>query len=168
MASAFRYKPGSIVKALKSNVKISYGGKSIDVIALWDTGATTCCVSEDVVKKLSLVSTGNLRISTPSSSNELVDTYLVDLLLPNDIKIDDVVVAHSKIGAQGIGLLVGMDIISKGDFLITNNNETIFSFRMPSEHLPDFVSGIKLKNIMGDPHGNGKKKNKNKNKKKKR
>ena len=160
MANAFRYKPGSIVKQLNSTVKVSCGEKSMDVVALWDTGATICCVSEDVVNQLSLIPTGKRRMSTPSSADELVDTYLVDLLLPNDIKIDDVVVAHSKIGAQGIGLLVGMDIISKGDFLITNNTETVFSFRMPSEPLADFVSGIKLRNIMGAPHGNGKRKKK--------
>ena len=148
MSNAFRYKPGTIVKTLKSTVTISSGDNSTKAIALWDTGATLCCVSEDVVKQLSLVATGKARVSTPSSENELVDTYLVDLLLPNDILIKDVIVAHSKIGAQGIGLLVGMDIISRGDFLITNNKETVFSFRMPSEGMMDFVSGIKFANAI--------------------
>lgn len=148
MSSAFRYKPGAIVKTLKSTVTISSGNESMKEVALWDTGATLCCVSENVIKQLSLVATGKTRMSTPSSENELVDTYLVDLLLPNDILIKDVVVAQSKIGAQGIGLLVGMDIISRGDFLITNNGETVFSFRMPSESTMDFVSGIKMSNII--------------------
>lgn len=148
MTNAFRYKPGSIVKTLKSTVTISNGDKSITEVALWDTGATLCCVSENVIKQLSLVATGKARVSTPSSEDELVDTYLVDLLLPNDILVKDVVVAQSKIGAQGIGLLVGMDIITRGDFLITNNGETVFSFRMPSERTMDFVSGIKALNII--------------------
>lgn len=148
MSSAFRYKLGAIVKTLNSTVTISNGDKSMEEVALWDTGATICCVSENVINQLSLVATGKTRMSTPSSENELVDTYLVDLLLPNDILIKDVVVAQSKIGAQGIGLLVGMDIISRGDFLITNNGETVFSFRMPSEGAMDFVTGIRASNII--------------------
>lgn len=156
MAKAFRYKHDIIVDSLKTNIKVSYGEKSTDVIALWDTGATLCCVSEDVVKQLSLIPTGKVRMSTPSSAYKLVDTYLVDLLLPNDILVQDVVVAHSEIGAQGIGLLVGMDIISRGDFLITNNKETVFSFRMPPEPLADFVTGINFRNIIGTSHGQGK------------
>lgn len=164
MSSAFRYKPGAIVKTLNSTVTISNGDKSMREVALWDTGATICCVSENVINQLSLVATGKTRMSTPSSENELVDTYLVDLLLPNDILIKDVVVAQSKIGAQGIGLLVGMDIITRGDFLITNSGETVFSFRMPSERTMDFVSGIKAFNaIMAN-----KNKPKNFSKKKKR
>lgn len=148
MSSAFRYKPGTIVRSLKSTVTVSSGDKSYEVIALWDTGATSCCVSEDVVEKLSLIATGKIKMSTTSSECEQADTYMVDLLLPNDILIKDVVVANSKIGAQGIGLLVGMDIITRGDFLITNNRETVFSFRMPSEGTADFVSGIRMLNTI--------------------
>jgi len=37
-------------------------------------------------------------------------------------------------------ILIGMDIISQGDFAITNhNNKTMFSFRMPSMLDLDFV-----------------------------
>lgn len=129
MSSAFSYKPGKIVNSLKSTVKIFNEDKSVEVIALWDTGATLCYISENVVEQLSLVATGAARVSTPSSESESLDTYLVDLLLPNDILIKDVVVASSKIGAQGIGLLVGMDIITRGDFLVTNNKETVFRSR---------------------------------------
>ena len=153
MANAFRYKPGIIVNALKSPITISSSGKDTEVVALWDTGATICCVSQDVINTLSLVPTGKARMSTPSSVDELTDTYLVDLMLPNDILVKDVVVAKSKIGSQGIGLLVGMDIISRGDFLITNTGETVFSFRMPSEPLPDFATGINMRNVIGKSHG---------------
>lgn len=94
-----------------------------------------------------------------------MDTYLVDLLLPNDILIKDVVVASSKIGAQGIGLLVGMDIITRGDFLITNNKETVFSFKMPPEGIMDFVTEIKYANVI---KANKRKNNKHRTKHKKR
>lgn len=58
MSSAFSYKPGKIVNSLKSTVKIFNEDKSVEVIALWDTGATLCCISENVVEQLSLVATG--------------------------------------------------------------------------------------------------------------
>ena len=45
----------------------------------------------------------------------------------------------SKIGAQGIDVLIGMDIISKGDFAISNYDEkTQFSFRLPSQKDVDY------------------------------
>ena len=47
----------------------------------------------------------------------------------------------SKIGAQGIDILIGMDIISKGDFAISNyNGKTQFSFRLPSQQDVDYKS----------------------------
>lgn len=43
----------------------------------------------------------------------------------------------SEIGKQGIDVLIGMDIISNGDFAISNyEGRTQFSFRIPSqEHI---------------------------------
>ena len=114
-----------------------------------------CGISDDVIKALALEPTGQRRVSTPSSDDTILDTYVVDLLLPNDVRIDDVQVVSSKIGSQGIGLLIGMDIISRGDVLITNSQKTIFSFRMPSESLPDFVTGITASNIIGRARGPG-------------
>ena len=43
---------------------------------------------------------------------------------------------HSGLGPQ---VLIGMDIITLGDFAITNQNHTTtFSFRMPSLHTIDY------------------------------
>ena len=58
-------------------------------------------------------------------------------------------VLDSEIGNQGIGMLIGMDIITKGDFAVSNyNGKTMFTFRMPSESTLNFVSGIKASNII--------------------
>lgn len=47
------------------------------------------------------------------------------------------------------GMLIGMDIINKGDFTVSNHQgKTVFSFRMPSEGVMDFVTGIKISNII--------------------
>lgn len=43
----------------------------------------------------------------------------------------------------GIDMLIGMDIITLGDFALTHkNNGTVFSFQIPSTHEYDFVKQI--------------------------
>lgn len=148
MASAFVVDEKHISKRLKSNVTIHYDGRQLSVVALWDTGATNSCISRSVVSGLNLVSNGSMPILTPSG-DITVNTYLVDVTLPNDVYIPDIMVCDSEIDNQGIGMLIGMDIITKGDFAVSNyNGKTVFSFRMPSESRLDFVSGIKLSNII--------------------
>lgn len=58
----------------------------------------------------------------------------VNLVLNNDVVFDDWLVMDSEIGSQGIDVLIGMDIISNGDFAISNyEGRTQFSFRLPSQ-----------------------------------
>lgn len=148
MASAFAVRKQEICNTLKSEVTIHYNGKSITTIALWDTGATNSCVSKKVVSDLGLVMTGKAPMKTPSGQR-LANTYLVDVTLPNDVPVPDLMVCDSEIGSQGIGMLIGMDIINKGDFTVSNHQgKTVFSFRMPSEGVMDFVTGIKMSNII--------------------
>lgn len=106
---------------------------------LWDTGATISCISHDVVQKLKLVPTGKRTISTPSGKEE-VNTYLVDIELLNGVNIDDIEVCETEIGKQQIDLLVGMDIINRGDFSVSNfNGKTVFTFSIPSMKTIDYV-----------------------------
>ncbi len=57
--------------------------------------------------------------------------------------IENVMIASGKLG-QGMDILIGMDIITLGDFAITNyNNKTVFSFRFPSSEVIDFVKSEK-------------------------
>ncbi len=158
--SAFTVKSGSIKKELKANVTITYRGKSKELLALWDTGANCSCISEETVRDLGMIPTGFEDMMTPTGK-DTVGTYLVDVLLPNNVSVHDLKVCDSKIGAQGIGMLVGMDIISKGDFAVSNyQGKTIFSFRMPSIGAIDFVRDIKVEKVVGPMHGKGKRKNK--------
>lgn len=148
MASAFVVDEKHISNRLKSNVTIHYDSKQLNVVALWDTGATNSCISRSVVTNMNLVSNGSMPILTPSG-DITVNTYLVDVTLPNDVYIPDIMVCDSEIDNQGIGMLIGMDIITKGDFAVSNyNGKTVFSFRMPSESRLDFVSGIKMSNLI--------------------
>lgn len=69
----------------------------------------------------------------------MVETYLIDIGLPNGVGFMAVKVSKALLG-PGSDVLIGMDIISQGDFSITNQSgTTVFSFRVPSLHTVDFV-----------------------------
>lgn len=142
---------------LKTQIRISDGRTEMTGIALWDTGATTTCISEAVAQQLNLIPTGMMDIRTPSSTKS-VKTYLVNVGLPNHLNVNDVQVCETDIGKQNIEMLIGMDIISLGDFAVSNfNNKTIFTFRVPAKERIDFVPQSNIDNIIGQKHGKGKK-----------
>ena len=154
--SAFTLSNTGLCKRLKTKVTIKCEGKTVETIALWDTGATGSCISSDIVTKLSLIPTGRKRVMTASGSDD-VNTYLVDILLPNNVTIEGLDVCDSKIGDQGLGMLIGMDIINLGDFSVSNyRGKTVFSFRIPSQCATDYVLKLNVSNKIGT-HGKGKK-----------
>ena len=136
------------------------GSTSRSLIALWDTGATKTCVSEELAKELNLIPTGKQIINTPSGSS-VQNTYLIDLLLPNGVTINKIMILDAKIGNQKIDMLIGMDVITLGDFAVSNyNGRTYFTFRIPSQKHVDYCNEGRLNDILGNPHGKGNKKRK--------
>ncbi len=126
-------------KILNSVVIINSETKfTIPAKALWDTGATGTCISKELVQKLNLIPIGMQRIQTPSGSGT-VNQYKIHLVLNDEVLIPDVTVVDSEIGNQGLDVLIGMDIISLGDFAISNyDKKTQFSFRIPSQEHVDY------------------------------
>ena len=117
-------------------------------IALWDTGATSSCISDSVAGKLDLKPTGMMNIKTPSGSKE-VRTFLVNIKLPNYLSVVDVPVCETDIGNQDIDALIGLDIILLGDFSVSNfNDRTVFSFRHPSKATTDYVKQLKVEDVV--------------------
>lgn len=146
-----------LMNRLMNTVCVEAGSKTLEAIALWDTGATGTCISTTVVKSLNLIPTGKKNIRTPSGQS-IVNTYLINILLPNNVRISDVEVCDSEIGNQGLGVLIGMDIITQGDFAVSNyNGRTAFSFRIPSQNTTDYVVQANIYNLVGT-HGKGKRK----------
>lgn len=159
LQAAFTIRYNQVSNKLKNKVSIKYKNDNYEVDALWDTGATKSCISHDVVQFLRLIPTGQMDVQTPSGQST-VNTYLVDLLLPNKVCVPNIMVCDSEIGNQGIGLLVGMDIINLGDMSISNcSRVTTFSFRMPSSGATDYVALSKTRAKIGT-HGKGKRKHK--------
>ena len=70
-----------------------------------------------------------------------VNTYLVNLFLPNNVVVAAVPVSEG--GMAGADVLIGMDIIAMSDFAITNcNGHSSWTFRIPSIEEIDFVKEI--------------------------
>jgi hypothetical protein len=62
----------------------------------------------------------------------------VNFILPNGVEIAGV--PASSLQITGADALIGMDLINRGDFAITNKNgQTKLSFQLPSTHDIDFV-----------------------------
>ncbi len=121
------------------------GCKLIECHGLWDTGATASVITTSVVTALELKATG---ITNMQGVNEIKQSnlYYLTVILNNDkIRLNLRVSECPKISnIDSIGILIGMDIISKGDFAITNyQGKTIMSFRVPSFQVIDFVKGTK-------------------------
>jgi len=124
-----------IMKEIKTPVSICYSRnsnkeKSIKIDALWDTGATHSILSPKIAKELVLSPVDNLYvggINTEVSS----DVVIVTITLPNGMTLSDRRFYVCNI--PGVEVIIGMDIISMGDFAITNaRGKTMFSFVIPT------------------------------------
>ena len=136
--SVFTEKYKKVENKILNKVILSNGDIYDQAIAQWDTGATGTCISEETIKKYQLEPVGKTNIKTPSGSC-ILNTYIIDLILNNEIIFPNLKVIGSKIGAQGIDILIGMDVISSGDFAISNfDAKTQFSFRIPSQDHVDY------------------------------
>jgi predicted aspartyl protease len=104
---------------------------------LWDTGATGSCITKKVVDALGLSSVGIVECSTASGRDNR-NSYMVNLLLPNGIMVTGIRAIECAL-ARDIDALIGMDVILKGDFAITNfNGKTMASYCYPSRGEIDF------------------------------
>ena len=138
--SVFTEKYSKIENRLLNKVVLSANGLNDQALAQWDTGATSTCISEEIVEKYQLKPFSYAQAKTPSGTI-ITPIYFIDIILNNEVIFDKWEVMGSKIGAQGIDILIGMDIISKGDFAISNyNGKTQFSFRLPSQYDVDYKS----------------------------
>ena len=106
--------------------------------ALWDTGATCSAISKNVVKKLNLIPVSKVTVDH-ANGQSIVNVFEISLTLPNKTLFQSIRVTECAL--SGFDLLIGMDVISHGDFSISNlNGKTTFSFRIPSYKETDYES----------------------------
>jgi len=110
--------------------------------ALWDTGASGSVISPGVAKVLKLQPVGVANVTHAGGTSQC-STYLVNLELPNGVGIIGVQTSEFH-GQDGFDVIVGMDIISLGDFALTHQDgKTCASFRIPSVEQIDYVADAK-------------------------
>lgn len=98
--------------------------------ALWDTGSTNTLISSKIVKYLHLSPFGRSDISGINGSFE-TDNYLVHIGIPTGDVITNVLAIEDD--NEDYEAVIGMDIISLGDFAFSNKDgHSTFSFRIPS------------------------------------
>lgn len=106
--------------------------------AIWDTGATNTIITQKVVNDCGLKPIGRTQLTTASDKKE-APLYLVAIFLPNLVYVHELMVAEAAVTGDA-EILIGMDIINRGDFAVTNRDgKTVFSFRVPSLERIDFT-----------------------------
>lgn len=112
--------------------------KMVQFRGLWDTGATNCVVTQRVVDACGLKAYTVKKMKGAYGTATERDAYYVNLRLLNGVELPSITVTHGDL--DGFDLLIGMDVITLGDFAITNDGgKTLFSFRIPSCHTIDYV-----------------------------
>ena len=106
--------------------------------AIWDTGATASVITQKIVDALKLVPTGMTQVHH-AHGKTMAEVYLVNVGLPNRVAFSGVRVTKGDLASCDV--LIGMDIISQGDFAVSNHQgKTTFSFRIPSVEETDYVN----------------------------
>lgn len=143
--AAFTYDPKARVNVLitpvelkiDKNINPDYKKENKNYRAIWDTGATNTVISKELAEKLKLTANG---VATCNTAGGIIEArkYLISLKLLNGVEITDIHVTEGTIA--GCDFLIGMDVITLGDFSISNvDGNTTFSFRIPSCKRVDFV-----------------------------
>lgn len=135
--------PG-IARTLKSKVKLGllllinetkHEFKE-DFLALWDTGATNSCIKNSIAVRYSLPVCRQL-VCRGAYGKKKVNSYLVSLLLPNNDLIHEIELISCDDSIL-VDMLIGMDIITRGELIINNyNGITAYSFQIPA---PTYLS----------------------------
>lgn len=161
-----------ITRIIYSDIEVcnTASNQCVSTKGIWDTGATASAITKKLANKLDLIPTGSTKVNGVHGLKDNVPVYGVKITLNNrnvsfTIPVTECEQLTSNDAAE---FLIGMDVISKGDFSISNfNGNTAMSFRSPSVMKTDYVAGFKNhKPIISDkipgrndpcPCGSGKK-----------
>ncbi len=138
-----------IERELVSQVQIGFSFTPNDSIvtpfpgtytAVWDTGATSSVITQHLADALQLEQAGTCLSGGAYGDTVECRTFLISLFLPNTVVIPELEVSDCD-GDIGGDMLIGMDVITMGDFAVSNfGGHTTFTFRMPSVQEIDFVT----------------------------
>lgn len=107
--------------------------KSMEFLAIWDTGAMITNISDNVVNHFGLTQVGTTKLGSIYATR-IRPTYEVNIELPGGFRNFGLRVIGVEQITKDVDVIIGMDIISLGDFAVSNyNGKTSFSFRFPSQ-----------------------------------
>lgn len=137
---------GKVADVIKTPVKIQnpFTKQEIDTLAIWDTGATNCVITKNMASQLGLVPLQRANVRGVHGERE-VNVYYVQITLNNqNITLQTRVTECEELSdSLDTGMLIGMNLITQGDFSIsTFNNQTVMTFRAPSIERIDYVQEI--------------------------
>ncbi len=144
--NAFTCRYTSIVREVNTQVAFSAASRFLrpDELptptacrAIWDTGAVGSVISKRLADAIGIFPISTVNVTHVGGTSVGVPLYLVDVFLPNGVRVVNVRVHEAEL--DGFDALIGMDIITLGDFAISNvDGKTTFSFRIPSRAEIDF------------------------------
>ena len=98
---------------------------------MWDTGATMTMISPKIAEELNLKARDKMPV-IHGGGGGIMDVYRASIVLPNGFQIPKMLVGTLFCTEEYDGI-IGMDIISHGDFCISGKlNRRTFSFSIPS------------------------------------
>lgn len=155
-ANAFTWEYETNVNVLKTTIQVAApfeeglppaSPPSEQFEAIWDTGSPNSAISNAIVQTYKLDPTGECDAITGIGQSKK-PTYSVSLWLPSRICIPKVPVIQLEL--KGADVLIGMDIISQGDFAVTHKKgKTVLSFRIPSTECIDFTEKTSITTANG-------------------
>ena len=110
---------------------------------IWDTGATGSAITKDLAAKLGLVPVSQTRVKGVHGYKDGINVYAVRIILNNqNVSFILPVTECEQLTDDGSSkFLIGMDVISRGDFAVTNfQGKTVMTYRVPSIQRIDFVA----------------------------
>ena len=110
------------------------GEELISWITVWDTGATNTIISSAVIDALGLKPVRQTQIEGVGGCMDS-SVYKINIYVDGCLEFTGIEALSGDIGDYDV--IIGMDIITLGDFVITNkDDQTWFAFRYPSsEHI---------------------------------
>ena len=123
-----------VVREIKTPVtlfssRVSAEGRQIKTYAVWDTGATHSALSPKIAQELGLRPI-DACIVRGINNNQISDIVIASISLTSGLLLTGKRFTVNDI--PGADVLIGMDIIMMGDFVINNaDGKTLFSFAIP-------------------------------------
>ena len=136
----------SIQNCIKTPVEIinPKANKTCPTLAIWDTGATNSVITKSKATELGLIPISKTQVRGVGGVIS-TNMYLVSIQLNNkNITLTRLVTECEALSDDdNTGLLIGMDIITLGDFTVSNyNGKTTMTFRFPSLAEVDYVKEV--------------------------